>query len=386
MIVPGSRLGVLGGGQLGSMFTVAARTMGYHVSVLDPDPHSPAARYADRHLCADYADRAALDELGATCAAVTVEFENVPAASLEYLAGRCVLRPDAHAVAVAQDRSAEKKFLQARGFPLAPFAVLRDAADLDALTADFPFPALLKRSRLGYDGKGQAPVPGRAQLAGAWQAFDGAACVLEQRLPLQLELSVILARSDTGGTACYPPVENRHVHGILDVSIAPARISDALAQQATDMAVRLAEELNYCGVLAVEFFVLPGDTLLINEFAPRPHNSGHYTLDACVTSQFEQQVRALCGLPLSDTRLLLPAVMVNLLGDLWQPGEPRWEHVLQHPQAKLHLYGKPTPRAGRKMGHFTCVDASPAAALAVAMQAQAQLQAALTTQQTQARA
>lgn len=387
MIAPGAMLGVLGGGQLGRMFAMAAHTLGYRVTVLDPDPHSPAAHSADRHLCADYDDPAALAELGRTCAAVTVEFENIAASSLERLAsGRCIVRPDAHAVSIAQDRSAEKIFLQANGFPVTPFIVLRDAGDFETLSTDFPFPAILKRSRLGYDGKGQVQVPSQAQLAGALHAFDDSPCVLEQCLPLQQEVSVILARSADGVTACYPVVENRHAHGILNVSIAPARISAALAQQVTDMAVQLAEQLHYCGVLAVEFFVLQGDKLIINEFAPRPHNSGHYTLDACVTSQFEQQVRTLCGLPLGDTRLASPAVMVNLLGELWRQGEPHWERVLQYPQLKLHLYGKDTPRAGRKMGHFTCMDASTEAALAVAMQAQAQLQAAATTQQAQARA
>lgn len=385
MIAPGAMLGVLGGGQLGRMFAMAAHTLGYRVTVLDPDPHSPAAHSADRHLCAAYDDPEALAELGRTCAAVTVEFENVATSSLERLArGRCTVRPDAHAVSIAQDRIAEKSFLQKHGFPIAPFIVLSNAGDLDA---DFQFPAILKRSRLGYDGKGQAQVSNPTQLASAWHAFNNAPCVLEQCLPLQQEVSVILARSADGDTACYPVVENRHAGGILDVSIAPARISPALAQQATEMAASLAERLNYCGVLAVEFFVLQGDKLIINEFAPRPHNSGHYTLNACVTSQFEQQVRALCGLPLGDARLVSPAVMVNLLGELWQQGEPRWETVLQHPQIKLHLYGKETPRAGRKMGHYTCVDASAEAALAVAMQVQAQLQAAATgSSQAQARA
>ena len=372
MIAPGAMLGVLGGGQLGRMFTMAAHTLGYRVTVLDPDPHSLAARSADRHLCADYADVEALAELGRTCAAVTIEFENVAASSLAWLAKHCIVRPDAQAVNIAQDRIAEKKFLQGKGFPVAPFVALHTASELDSA---FTFPAILKRSRMGYDGKGQAQIPGQAQLAGALQAFDDAPCVLEQCLPLQQEISVILARGADGSTVCYPVVENQHAGGILAVSMAPARISPALAQQATDMAMSLAEQLDYCGVLAVEFFVLPDDKLIINEFAPRPHNSGHYTLDACVTSQFEQQVRALCGLPLGDTRLLSSAVMVNLLGELWQQGEPRWETVLQYPQLKLHLYGKEAPRTGRKMGHYTCVDVSVGAALSVAMQAQAQLQA-----------
>lgn len=366
MILPGAMLGVLGGGQLGSMFTVAARTLGYRVTVLDPDPHSPAARLADKHLCAGYDDPDALDDLGKSCAAVTVEFENVPAQSLEFLAARCIVRPAARAVAIAQDRIAEKTFLQQYGFPVTPFIAVTDAQALRR--QDFPFPAILKRSRLGYDGKGQAQAGDRQQAIAAFNEFNQEPCVLEQRLPLQREISVILARGVDGATACFPVVENRHEGGILDISIAPARISAALASQATEMAAQLARRLDYCGVLAVEFFVLAGDKLIINEIAPRPHNSGHYTLDACMTSQFEQQVRALCGLPLGAARLLSPAVMVNLLGGLWAQGEPRWEEVLQHSQAKLHFYGKREPRPGRKMGHFTCLDDSVEQALALALE------------------
>ncbi|RJQ46725.1 MAG: 5-(carboxyamino)imidazole ribonucleotide synthase [Gammaproteobacteria bacterium] len=371
MILPGGALGVLGGGQLGSLFTVAARAMGYRVTVLDPDPHCPAARLADRHLCANYDDPGALNDLGKTCAAVTVEFENVPAQSLEFLATRCVVRPAARAVAIAQDRSAEKTFLQQEGFPVAPFIALRDEAQLT--TIPFPFPALLKRSRLGYDGKGQAQVDSRQEAVAAFNEFNQEPCVLEQRLALQQEISVILARGADGATACFPVAENQHRNGILNVSIVPARISASLANRATEMAAQLARRLDYCGVLAVEFFLLAGGKLVVNEIAPRPHNSGHYTLDACVTSQFEQQVRALCGLPLGGARLLSPAVMVNLLGDLWAEGEPRWEEVLQHPQVKLHLYGKSGPRAGRKMGHFTCLDESVEQALAAALEIKARL-------------
>ncbi|MCL4316115.1 MAG: 5-(carboxyamino)imidazole ribonucleotide synthase [Gammaproteobacteria bacterium] len=371
MILPGATLGVLGGGQLGSMFTAAACTLGYHVTVLDPDPHSPAARFADKHLCARYDDRDALEELGKTCAAVTIEFENVSAQSLEWLATRCIVRPAARAVAIAQDRITEKTFLQQQGFPVAPFIVVGDAQALHL--PDFPFPAILKRSRLGYDGKGQVVVRNRQDALAAFNGFNREPCVLEQRLSLQQEISVILARGADAAIACFPVVENQHASGILDISIAPARIGAALARQAVAMAEKLAHSLEYCGVLAVEFFVLEGDKLIINEIAPRPHNSGHYTLDACVTSQFEQQVRALCGLPLGKTRLLSPAVMVNLLGDLWAQGEPRWEELLQHPQTKLHLYGKREPRAGRKMGHFTCLDESVERALAAALETKARL-------------
>jgi 5-(carboxyamino)imidazole ribonucleotide synthase len=373
MILPGETLGVLGGGQLGRMFAYAARVLGYHVVVLDPDPHSPAAQFADAQICANYDDQAALLELGKRCAAITTEFENVPARSLELLATLSTVRPAAVAVAIAQDRITEKSYLAEQGFPVTPFAVVRTEQELHEALSNIPTPAILKRSRLGYDGKGQAPVTNLEHAVTAFHMLGDEPCVLEQRVPLEKEISVIVARGADGETACFPVAENQHQDGILDVSIVPARISEALAKQAADMAIKLTERLKYCGVLAVEFFVLADDRLIINEIAPRPHNSGHATLDACVTSQFEQQVRTLCGLPLGSTRLLSPAVMVNLLGDLWADGEPHWEKLLQHKQVKLHLYGKSEPRPGRKMGHFTCLDESLEHALETAMDSKARL-------------
>lgn len=373
MILPGATLGVLGGGQLGRMFAYAARVLGYHVIVLDPDLHSPAAQFADAHLCADYDDQAALLELGKRCAAITTEFENVPARSLELLATLSTVRPAAGAVAIAQDRIAEKSYLAGQGFPVTPFAVIRTERELHVALSNIPLPAILKRSRLGYDGKGQVPVTNLGHAITAFHTLGDEACVLEQRVSLEKEISVIVARGADGETACFPVAENQHQNGILDISIVPARIGMALANQAAGMAIKLAERLDYCGVLAVEFFVLADDKLLINEIAPRPHNSGHYTLDACVTSQFEQQVRTLCGLPLSSPRLLSPAVMVNLLGDLWSEGEPHWEKLLRHKRVKLHLYGKSEPRPGRKMGHFTCLDESLEQALTVALEGKADL-------------
>ena len=372
-VSPGATLGVLGGGQLGRMFAYAARILGYHVVVLDPDPHSPAAQFADAHLCAGYDDQAALLELGKRCAAITTEFENVPARSLELLATLSTVRPAAAAVAIAQDRITEKSYLAGQGFPVTPFVVVRTEQELHEALNNISVPALLKRSRLGYDGKGQVPVTNREHAITAFHTLGDEACVLEQRVSLEKEISVIVARGADGETVCFPVAENQHQNGILDISIVPARISAALAKQAADMAIKLSERLKYCGVLAVEFFVLADDRLLINEIAPRPHNSGHATLDACVTSQFEQQVRTLCGLPLGSTRLLSPAVMVNLLGDLWADGEPHWEKLLQHKQVKLHLYGKGEPRPGRKMGHFTCLDESVEQALATAQEIKARL-------------
>ena len=364
-ILPGATLGILGGGQLGRMFTIAARTMGYKVMVLDPDFASPAGQMADVHLQADYTDHGALKQLGAACAAVTTEFENVPAASLIELASHCRVSPGAAAVAIAQDRSHEKTWLADNGFATAPFALVNSEADLDAALAATGAPALLKVSRFGYDGKGQARVATLDDARAAFREFGGQPCVLEGFVKLEREVSVVLARSDAGECALFPVAENRHENGILDVSIVPARVPDSLAQQARDMARAIADKLAYVGVMAVEFFIADGQ-LMVNEMAPRPHNSGHYTLDACVTDQFEQQVRALCTLPLGDTRLLSPVAMVNILGDRWHDGGPHWDTLLAHPNIKLHLYGKEAARPGRKMGHFNVLDADPDAALKLA--------------------
>ena len=366
-ILPGATLGILGGGQLGRMFTMAARTMGYQVMVLDPDPDSPAGLVADEHVQADYTDPDALRTLGQACAAVTTEFENVPAASLIALAAYCRVSPGANTVAIVQDRSHEKTWLRAQGFATAPFAVVTAMSELEAAMARIGAPALLKVSRLGYDGKGQTRVNTTDEARAAFSEFGGQVCVLEGFVALDCEISVVLARDDAGHCALFPVAENQHVNGILDVSIVPARVSDALIAQANAMACDVADKLAYIGVMAVEFFVTNGQ-LLINEIAPRPHNSGHYTLDACVTDQFEQQVRALAGLPLGDTRLLSPVTMVNILGDRWMDRTPNWASLLAHPAIKLHLYGKADARAGRKMGHFNVLDADASAALALAVQ------------------
>jgi 5-(carboxyamino)imidazole ribonucleotide synthase len=366
MILPGAALGVLGGGQLGRMFTLAARRMGYRVVVLDPAAESPAGEVADVQLKADYTDRAALAQMARQCAAVTVEFENIPAQTLQTLAGAVPVRPGADALAIAQDRIREKQFLAGHGFATAAFAVVRERSELATALKQVGRSAILKRASLGYDGKGQARVRSLPEAEQAFDAMGAVPCVLEQRLKLDLELSVILARGADGTTTVFPLAENRHEGGILDVSIAPARVSAALARKARTTAVGIAHELDYVGVLAVEFFV-SARSLLVNEIAPRPHNSGHYTLDACLSSQFEQQVRTLCGLPLADPALLRPAVMVNLLGDLWDAGEPGWDAILDEPRAKLHLYGKGTARPGRKMGHYTCLGDSVDDALKLAL-------------------
>jgi 5-(carboxyamino)imidazole ribonucleotide synthase len=372
VIAPGETLGLLGGGQLGRMFTVAARTLGYRVTVLDPDPHSPAAEFATGHLNTPYDDADALDGLARTCAAVTTEFENAPAEALDALAERVIVRPAGSAVAIAQDRRREKSFFAAHGFPLGRHAVVESSADFARALEEVRLPALLKTARFGYDGKGQARIETEEQLGSVFAQWKGVPCVLEELLTLEREISVVLARGDDGEIAVFPLAENRHANGILDVSIAPARVHDALAADAMALASRIAQELQYVGVLAVEMFVV-GGRLLMNEIAPRPHNSGHYTIDACRTSQFEQQVRVLCGLPLGDPSQHTPAVMLNLLGDIWREGEPRWEAVLRHAGAHLHLYGKREARPGRKMGHVTVCESTPEQALAVALEIRAEL-------------
>ncbi len=371
--LPGSTIGMLGGGQLGRMFTMAARSMGYEVIVLDPDAESPAGKLATDHVCTDYTDQTALDYMAKTCDVVTTEFENVPASTLEALANSCPVRPGAQAVTITQDRIHEKTFLQDNGFPTAPFAVIRSEPDLESGLNSVGTPAILKVSRFGYDGKGQYAVDSTSDLRDAWQALHGNESVLEQRVPLDLEVSVILARSIDGQTITYPVAENVHQEGILDVSMVPARIDSNVADQVVSMATRIATVLDYVGVMAVEFFITNGK-LLVNEIAPRPHNSGHYTLDATVTSQFEQQVRAVCGLPLGETRLLSPVVMVNLIGDLWKGNTPpAWEALLSHANAKLHLYGKRDARPGRKMGHYNVLSPELDDALKLATKIKTQL-------------
>jgi len=378
-LLPGATLGVVGGGQLGRMFTIAARVMGYRVVVLDPDPASPAGQLADIHLKADYQDAVALLRMGGLCDAVTTEFENVPAQTLDMLARHCRVAPSAAALAVAQDRLLEKTRARDAGCSTAPFANIESEIDLGLAWAQIGGPALLKTRRLGYDGKGQVRVGSQEELTVAFQRLGGVPCLLEGFLPLEREVSVVLARNVQDEVAFFPMAENQHKNGILDISIVPARIDAALAERARDMAAHLARGLDYVGVMAVEFFVLQGGQIVFNEMAPRPHNSGHYTLDACATDQFQQQVRALCGLPLGDARLLSPVVMVNLLGDSWGMTDgavqtaPDWSALLQHPGVQLHLYGKAEARPGRKMGHYNCLATTLDEALRIAQESRAAL-------------
>ncbi|QND82418.1 5-(carboxyamino)imidazole ribonucleotide synthase [Chromobacterium vaccinii] len=363
-ILPPAMLGILGGGQLGRMFAVAAKTMGYRVAVLDPDENAPAAAFADRHIRAPYNDPAALRELADSCAAVTTEFENVNADAMRELARRTRVSPSGDCVAVAQDRIAEKAWINKAGLPTAPYLAIESVEDIQVELAPY-LPGILKTARLGYDGKGQVRVQTAAEARAAYANLGGQACVLEKMLDLQLEVSAIVTRVSSAQSAVFPVAENIHKNGILDESIVPARIAPALAKQAQEMARKLAEALDYVGVLAVEFFVLADDSLVVNEIAPRPHNSGHYTLTACLTDQFQQQVRAMCGLLPGRTDLLSPVVMVNLLGDVWKDDghEPNWDVLAEAPNAQLHLYGKKQARPGRKMGHFNVMAASADEAL-----------------------
>ncbi len=377
-IAPGATLGVMGGGQLARMFVHAAQQMGYATAVLDADPASPAGLVAHHHVRADYLDTAGLAELARLCAAITTEFENVPAASLATLAVTRPVAPGAVAVAVCQDRAAEKAHFERSGVVCAPHAVIVNPQQLGAVPDDL-LPGILKTSRLGYDGKGQARVADRAQLDAVWHALGGVPCVLEKMLPLAFELSVIVARSASGDIVHFPVQQNLHRDGILAVTTVPAAaVAPSLQQRAVAAARSVAATLDYVGVLCVEFFVLADGALVVNEMAPRPHNSGHYSLDACDVSQFDLQVRAMTGAPLVAPRQHSPCVMLNLLGELWfreagREQAPDWAGVLALPGVHLHLYGKASARPGRKMGHLTVTAASAGQADVVARQAAAWL-------------
>ncbi|HEY8019983.1 MAG TPA: 5-(carboxyamino)imidazole ribonucleotide synthase [Thermoanaerobaculia bacterium] len=357
-ILPGATIGVLGSGQLGRMFAIAARRMGYRVHTFSPDYDTPTGQVADREVAADYGDLDAVGDFARGVDLVTFEFENVPAATAEAAARHAPVRPAGAVLHVTQNRLREKGFLAGAGFPVTPFAAIHAAADLSPALARLGRPAILKTAGWGYDGKGQAVVRDESQAEAALASLglgDGGEAVLEAFVDFEREVSVVAARGADGSAAEFAPIENRHRRHILDLSIAPADLSPRLAREAVEMARGILAALDVVGVLCVELFVTRDGRLLVNELAPRPHNSGHLTFDAAVTSQFEQQLRAICGLPLGSTELLRPAAMANLLGDLWEAGEPDWTAALAFPEVKLHLYGKATPRPGRKMGHLTAL-------------------------------
>jgi len=354
-ILPGSTLGMLGGGQLGRMFVIAARTMGYEVLVLDPDADSPAGKIASRHLQAAYDDREALDDLAQHCAAISTEFENIPADTLDYLAKSLPVHPSASALRIAQNRILEKKYFDQQGLNTTPYLAINSDADL-VLAENFEYPAILKTATLGYDGKGQFVCNSFDELGTAYNQISSQACVLEKKIDLAMEVSVVLCRSEAGDVDCFPVAQNEHRNGILDISAAPAELSQETGVAVRQAARSIADGLDYCGVLAVEFFISTDQQVLVNEMAPRPHNSGHFTIDACETSQFEQQLRMMCGIPAGSSRQHSAVVMWNILGDLWpQDGTPNWGEVLGQRNMKLHLYGKSEARAGRKMGHINCL-------------------------------
>jgi len=348
-ILPGATLGVLGGGQLGRMFCVAARTMGYRVVVLDPDPLCGAGLIADVHIKADYTDQAALQEMASQCDAITLEFENIPSESVRIVADKTTVYPVAESLEIAQNRDLEKQFAHKAGLQPVPYYAVLNEDDLQRSADEVGFPAILKSNTLGYDGKGQFVVNDFTELCDAYNEAGKVDCVLEKRINIRCEVSAIVARNADAQLASFPVSENQHRNGVLHMSIVPARVDNEIMQQAIESASILADAMSYVGILAVEFFVSDDNILYFNEMAPRPHNSGHYTKDACVTSQFEQQVRMMCGLTPGDTRLMSPVVMVNMLGDLWLPD---WSSIFAQNNIKLHLYGKTEARPGRKMGHF----------------------------------
>ncbi len=378
MIVPGKAIGVLGGGQLGRMFAQAAQSMGYRVHVYEPSGDCPAGAVADRLTSAPYDDVAALEAFARSVDVVTYEFENIPAEALKVVERIVALHPAPGVLHVCQNRWREKAWLKANGLPHADYAEALEG-DIEDAVAQLGLPCVVKTADFGYDGKGQMKVDTPADLARAAAIFRGRRCVVEQWITFEREISVICARTAAGETRAYPAAENIHTNHILDISIVPARIAPSVGARARELAVGIAETLGVVGLLAVEMFLASDGSLIVNELAPRPHNSGHWSIDGGETSQFEQHVRAVCGLPLGPSGARNPTVMVNILGDAWTPraGEvsssPDWTAILSEPAAKLHLYGKPVPRSGRKMGHFTVQDADVEAALRRARELQARL-------------
>ena len=356
-ILPGSVVGVLGSGQLGRMFAIAARRMGYRVHTFSPDTDTPTGQVADEEIVASYDDLDKVAEFARRVSVVTFEFENVSAAATATAERFAPVRPAGSVLHTTQQRIREKGFLSRHGLPVTPYREVRTEDDLRAAVAALGTPAILKTAGFGYDGKGQVRITSPALALEAWELIGRAEAVLEAFVDFACEVSVVAARGGDGAFAHYGVVENRHARHILDVTIAPAMVPEPVARQAVEIARTVLETLEVVGVLCVEFFVTHAGELLINELAPRPHNSGHFSFDACVTSQFEQQLRAVCGLPLGSTELLRPAAMANLLGDLWAEGEPDWAAAAAHTNVKLHLYGKLAPRPGRKMGHLTALGA-----------------------------
>lgn len=368
-ILPGSAIGVLGSGQLGRMFAIAARRMGYRVHTFSPDVDTPTGQVSDVEVTAEYEDLDRVCKFASEVSVVTFEFENVPAETAAAAASCAPVRPSGHILHTTQHRLREKTFLSQAGLPVTPFRRVESLDGLTTAARELGLPAILKTADFGYDGKGQFRIRTQQDLKAAWDAVRRREAVLEAFVDFDCEISVVAARTVDGEFADFGVVQNRHVNGILDISVAPAPVPAAVAQNAIEIAREVLGKLNVVGVLCTEFFVKEDGALLINELAPRPHNSGHFTFDANVTSQFEQQLRAVCSLPLGSTKQLAPAAMANLLGDLWSNGEPDWDAAVSIPDVKLHLYGKSEPRPGRKMGHLTALAATTEGALAEVMRA-----------------
>jgi 5-(carboxyamino)imidazole ribonucleotide synthase len=372
-ILPGATVGVLGSGQLGRMFAIAARRMGYRVHTLSPDEDTPTGQVADVEVKAAYDDLDAVSDFARHVSVVTFEFENVPAPTAEAAARCAPVRPSGSVLHTTQQRIREKSFLTKAGLPVTPYREVRSLDGLERALADLGCPAVLKTAAFGYDGKGQFRITAPDRASEAWNAIGKQEAVLEAFIDFECEISVVAARGHNGEFVHYGAIENQHSRHILDVSVAPARVPPRVAEEAVELARCVLEKLDVVGVLCVEFFVAHNESLLINELAPRPHNSGHLTVDACVTSQFEQQLRAVCGLPLGSTEMHRPAAMANLLGDLWASGDPDWAAACAFPSVKLHLYGKLEPRPGRKMGHLTALHQDPEEAYRTVLAARASL-------------
>ncbi|MGI8891723.1 MAG: 5-(carboxyamino)imidazole ribonucleotide synthase [Chthoniobacterales bacterium] len=370
-LLPGATIGVMGGGQLGRMFAIAARSMGYRVHTFSPAPDGPAAQFSDRETVAAYDDEAAVLEFARSIDVLTFEFENIPARTIEWAAAERVVRPRGEILLVAQNRLREKEFLSGAGFPVAPFRRVDSLSDLTSALEAVGRPSILKGAAFGYDGKGQQRIDPETDPTTVWSDRENQECVLEQVVDFEREISVIVARGPDGKTAVFPICENIHRDHILDVTLAPGRVSAEVAAAAHDLGIEVARALKLVGILAVEMFLQSDGRLIINELAPRPHNSGHWTIEGCLTSQFEQHLRAVCGLPLGKTDSLWPAAMVNLLGDVWTDGAPDWAAALAEPNVHLHLYGKREPRPQRKMGHLTALAPTLEAAEASARRARA---------------
>ncbi|MFL6540921.1 MAG: 5-(carboxyamino)imidazole ribonucleotide synthase, partial [Chthoniobacterales bacterium] len=363
-LLPGSAIGVMGGGQLGRMFAIAARRMGYRVEVFTPEEESPAGQFADLTRIADYNNESAVRKFAEDVDVITFEFENIPAQTAEWCAEHRDVRPAGGILHIAQHRLREKTWLSESGFPVAPFKAVHSSNELANAIEQIGRPAILKTAAWGYDGKGQQTINTRDDWEEIWSSASADEMVVESSIAFQAEISVIVARGVDGTMTTFPACENIHKNHILDVTVVPARVDPAVQENAAELARAIAEKLDLVGLLAVEMFVKPDGELLVNELAPRPHNSGHWTIEACATSQFEQHVRAICGLPLGSTEILMPAAMANILGNVWQQGEPHWAQALGNAGVHLHLYGKSEPRPRRKMGHLTAVGKTPEEAIA----------------------